>query len=446
MESFRSRKRGIPALILTTVFLTALLTVFGRSLIRERLDDMEGLLEYASRQQIRDRTFLITSKIKLLRKRMNNSRETKQDFVDEFKVQRILALDNKKEKKQKRTSLFSPMTGLIRKLMGKPVAIPRPGVKNDPALEKAYLEELTRRYKRAASLFERVIRNGEYSGSLKEDYIRLHIGFCQTMAGNFRKSRKQYVKLLKKGKAAELKTLAVELLDFSIISEIRINELAKKRLSSLDRAEEHLRIHNIPTAVALIKDHLKKNGALHRDRALYLLGRCREEQGIIKGAITSYTDVLLMNMDSWWARMANRRLYIIGQVYYRNRELRKLAEKNSRERYKEDDLFKKVSMILKQDKPSKEKQSALNPGLAAKLKKIRSTKKAEPVISETVKTQVKILARRYTVIRMLFMKNGMRIVGSILSSSTTHNKLATVNGVISLPRAEILRSVILFRK
>ena len=258
MESFRSRKRGIPALVTTTLLLTVLLTIFGRSLIEERLNDMEGLLEYASRQQIRDRTFLITSKITLLRKRMNNPKETRQDFVNEFKMQRILALDNKPARKSSRVALFAPMTGLIRKLMGKPATIPKPGIAKDPLLEKAYLEELTRRYNSAAKLFRRVIATSRYSGTLKEDYIRLHIGFCLTMAGDFKGSREQYVKLLKKGRETGLKTLAVELLDFSILSEIRINKLAGKQISALDKAEEHLRLHNIPTAIALIGQHLKK--------------------------------------------------------------------------------------------------------------------------------------------------------------------------------------------
>ena len=154
-----------------------------------------------------------------------------------------------------------------------------------------------------------------------------------------------------------------------------------------------------------------------------------------------------MNMNTYWARMANRRLYIIGEVYFRNRKLRELAKKNSRERYKEDDLFNKVNSILKQKGPEKEKQSALNPKLTAKLKKITETKKTKaPALSENVKTQVKILARRYTVVRMFFMKNSMRLVGSVLSGSATHSKLATVNGVVSLPKAEIVRSVVLFRK
>lgn len=447
MESFSSRKRGIPALLITTILLTVLLTIFGKSLIEERLSDMEGLLEYASRQQIRDRTFLITSKITLLRKRMNNPKETKQDFVNEFKMQRILALDNKPVRSNTRTSFFSPMTGLIRKLMGKPATIPKPGIKKDPLLEKAYLEELKRKYTLAADLFRKVIVDGRYTGTLKEDYIRLHIGFCLTMAGDFRGSRGQYVKLLKRGKESGLKTLALELLDFSILSEIRINKLAGKQISALDKAEEHLRLHNIPTAITLIKQHLKIQARLQRDRALYLLGRCLEEMGNLKSAITSYADVLLMNMNTYWARMANRRLYIIGEVYYRNRKLRELARKNSRERYKEDDLFRKVTSILRQETPAKEKQSALNPKLTAKLKKITENKKRKtPALSENVKTQVKILARRYTVIRMFFMKNGMRLVGSILSGSATHSKLATVNGVVSLPKAEIVRSVILFRK
>ena len=441
------RRQGIPTLILTISILTIFLGVFGKSLLKERLHDMENLLEYSSKQPLNDRTFLITAKIKLLKQRMDNQKETATDFLNEFKVNRILAIENTKEQLPESSSLFSHLTALIRKLMGKADILPKQGSKEDITLEKAYQLELNRLYLKATELFKQVLKLGSYHGTLKEDYIHLHIGFCMTMAGYFEESRKQYTKLLEKGKEAGLKTLALELIDFSLLSEKRIAILKNKKISELDTIEEHLRIHNIPTAHTLIQIYLKKPFPASRPRATYLLGRILEEKGIIKKAIAAYTDVLLMGMNNYWAKMANRRLFIIGQIYHKNRQLRDLARKNSREKFKEENLFQKVSSILKENKTAKEKQASLNSKITSNLKKLSRKQKAIPKkIPEVFKTQVKILAKRYTIIRMISMKNGMRIVGSILQHNKTSIKLATVNGIASLPKSEIVRSVILYKK
>lgn len=447
MSLHEGRKRGILSLLLAATLLTAVLALFGRVLMEERLGDLETNLEHLSTQQYQDRAFLIVSKIKLLRQRMTNPRETAQDFVDEYKVQRLVSLDNASLRDGAGPlprRMFFPLVSFIRVLMGKPPVLPGTDNTRDNDLESAYLHELKRQYMKAAGLFQRILDSGRYANTLKEDYLRLHIGFCLTMAGQYKEGRKQYAGILDKGEKTELKSLALELIDFSLLSENRINSILGDKGSLLDKAEEHLRFHNIPEALRLVQEHRKRQTG-ERERALYIKGRCHEEQGEIQQAITAYTDILLIDMDSYWARLANRRLYIIGQIYHRNDRLRDMALKNSRDHYKEEDLFNKVSSILRTD--GKEPQSGLNPATADKLLRLekKSMQKTD-AIPAAYRTQVTILARQYTIVQIVSMKNGMKLVGSIISQDAKNLTLATVNGIHTLPMDEVVGTAVLYRK
>jgi len=414
-------------------------------------------MENAAIQKNQNRAFLIRSKIKVLRQRMENLKETAADFLSESRMQQIINVEQSEKTTAKDKSGFVLsrfFVGIIRTIMGKPWSLISKPIEKHDELEKAYLYEISRRYEQSIQVYEQLVKQKKYKDSSIKDYIQLHLAYCYTMLGQYSYSKSIYLSLLNSAGKKEIRELALNLLDFLIYSEKKLALLLKTGLTSLTRAERLYYYRDFKKAQKLLKKYVKNKRAYNRQKAVYLLGRCEEEQGQLKKALMTYTEVILIRDNTFWAKMANRRLFIIGKFYRKNKKLTSFAKKKSSS-YHDDAFFKKVDAIVKAVPETEntnkrsvisKKNRIVSSSLEKRLKQLSTKKKKKIIIPVAYQKAVKLLSKHYRVINRIVMKDGNVFIGSIIKRDAVKITVATVFGFIPLRKKDIRSIIVIFSK
>lgn len=456
--SFSSRSlSGLTIFTLSLLLLIAALTLFGNSLISVRLNEMDILLENAARNSEQNRGFLITAKLRQLQRRLKRLGESEDDFLREVKINQVVEFEYNNGLYRTRDQgypLARFLTGLVRVLLGKPWSLTARRPLKNLTLQQAYILELKKDYPGAIQRYEKTQQEGRHKGTAIEDYIRLHLVFCYAMLGQYDTAVDQCTPLISGETDQETRMIAEELLDFLVSARKQWASIQKEGGSLLARAEAAYYYRDFKTATRLLKQALAGKRAAQRAQARYLLGRCHEDQGRLKQAIREYTEVMLIDMNSFWAKQANRRLFMVGRFYEKNKRLVRIARDNSRG-YRDEKFFRKVEHIINAlPQPEAKGGKKEIPGQGNKI-----TKKMEEDLerlsfaarerlkglNSAQRKEVKLLAKHYKEVVSIAMRDGNVFVGAIIKQNANRVTAATVFGTLSLQRSDIRNIRLLYR-
>ncbi len=414
---------------------------------------MDILLEKASLQQNQNRSFLINSKIKLLKQRIKMMRESSFDFISESKMQQVIVYEknnNKIKKQPQKMNITHQFIALIRVLMGKTVNLNLESIRDNGELEKGYIFEVSRRYAKAILIYERLIRKEDYRAPKMQDYLGLHLGFCYAMLGQYEESKKIYLKLIKSTNKKDIKMIALNLLDFFIHAEKKIMIYLNNSIDPVSQAERLYYFRDFKNAEKLLNDYLQSKKKRQVQKAHYLIGRCLEEQGKLKEALTSYIDTILLKGKTFWAKMANRRLFIIGKIYEKNDKLTKIAKDNSAN-HSDYSFIQDVEKIVEALPDSKEqidsRKKLLSKKMEKDLSKLKSTNRQSlKNVPKSYRKSVTLLSKHYKTIYCMTMKDGNVFIGSIIKKSDKKTTIATIYGMIPLQQIDIKNANIIYKR
>jgi len=453
-ENSKKQIKSLFNLFIPIIIILILLFIFGSSIIKERFKDMDILLEKASLLQNRNRAFLINSKIKLLKQRIKAMKESSSDFISESKMQQIINFENNSniKTKTKDTNITRKLIAFIRLLMGKPSNIRSNPIKENGELEKGYLFEVSRHYAKAILIYENLLKKNKNRISKINNYLHLHLGFCYAMLGQYEESKKIYLNLIKSTNKKDIKTIALNLLDFFIDAEKRITTYLKNSIDPVSQAERLYYFRDFKNAEKLLNNYLLGKKKKQAQKAKYLLGRCLEEQGNLKKALSVYIESILLNQKSFWAKMSNRRLFIIGKIYEKNKKLTRIAKKTSINQ--NDNIFiRDIERLVEALPNPKIKDKITGKKLLSKkmendLTKLHTSKKNNSLKSlpKSYQKSVSLLSKHYKTIHCITMKDGNVFIGSIIKKGTTKTTIATIYGYISLGKIDIKSSKIIYRR
>jgi tetratricopeptide (TPR) repeat protein len=110
------------------------------------------------------------------------------------------------------------------------------------------------------------------------------------------------------------------------------NKVRQQKKNALDLGRQMYLLGNYKRTISHLKKQLN-SGIKSQDEneeSRYLLGRAHEDLGMSENAISYYKSLIKENPPTKWAKKANRRLYVMGKFYTKNKKLSEVAEVNSK--------------------------------------------------------------------------------------------------------------------
>ncbi|HSQ41466.1 MAG TPA: tetratricopeptide repeat protein [Fibrobacteraceae bacterium] len=211
----------------------------------------------------------------------------------------------------------------MRILMGQK---PLPSLSESPAIlemELAFWLERKKDYAQALTEYESVLSRYSDLDLRTTSMVELHKGFCYAMLGRNPDARACFHNVLQKNARSDLGAVAALLMDF--MDQIAM-ESTRIQESGLARAEKLTDLFQCDEALKILKT-LKMTDAKARSKALYLEGRCAEEQGNQMQAAKAYLKSIEESGASAQARDANRRLFLVGAQGKGNVKLQAVSAK-----------------------------------------------------------------------------------------------------------------------
>jgi len=308
---------------LAAVLPILVLSIFiNSSVVSYRLRELDRDLNAAARTQKENRNLAMIAQYDLLKNRMHKEREDDTDYKREAELQTLASQDNVVG--QITLTFMDPIAALairgIRFLMGKEAESDIIAVSENNILQGAYLYERKRQYRKAIKLYEDLLKQNS-SKSLKSD-ILLHMGFCNTLIGQFDLARLLLREVIESFSGTNEALVAARLyLKLEIIDLARLNESNRVRetRNPFLKAKSLFRQLRYRDAVRELQELLRKNpGHNEKQEVLFLMGRSFEEMGNHKNALLAYQGLLENRRKGPWTKRAYQRSLMIASFYQKD--------------------------------------------------------------------------------------------------------------------------------
>lgn len=313
--------------------------VVGQAIIQVKLLEL--------RMQVsRDRLFNYELSSRVLKARfrsMIGSGAAREDFRTEVERNvletRILNEANPEEPEDGPIVNFgTAVINSVRLLSLRPLLALRQGQNLLVRLKYAFYLERNRRYDAAAERYTELSRDLGDSRDDTAGFVRLHLGFCEAVAGR----REQALATLKRVEAdfpathyAQTAALLIEILREN---ERRKAEIAAGEESPLDRARKFYRAKLYREA---IESYRLMETAEIPPFDEYRLSRSYEEAGRVEIAVKGYVAIVEKNADVAAVREATRRLLLLGTFHGVGADIREFAEESA-ERQGDDAVLQEI--------------------------------------------------------------------------------------------------------
>ena len=337
-------------------------------------------------------------------------------------------------------SLF--IINLFRKITNKE---PIQNVWDDTAniyLAIAYYYERNNCFARALDIYARALKKETYNTNTMASII-LHEGYCHSIMGNYKVARNRYLYVIKNYGDKPVAITALILLKYLEGFRSELVHVLKYEKDSLDKSEKLCKLIAYREALGVISKIENKSNPHDRPRIMYIKGVCLEGLSEKEKAIDSYQNIVVENIESPYARLANRRIYIAGSLATNGEKLKNLAVRNNREI--RDPVFDKmVDQETRLRLPEEEENAAIFQEELAKeesrypvlnIEKIKFLSTMEPAVplnrDRIHKAAPEIIVRVNTV-------QGDIFIGAIQQETKEYIVLATMIGTVKIPRKNIV--------
>ena len=193
-------------------------------------------------------------------------------------------------------------------------------------IKYAFFMERNRHYKVASEKYENVIQDLDGSENDMLAFSLLHQGYCLSSYGSYKKATKQLKRTQKEFPGTHFSQTASVLLSLLIEREKIIQEIKSKQLNDLEKARVYYKNKIYGKACSFYE---KSTNITSQDK--FQFAYCSEEIGKQKRAIALYASLAnsASSVNIKTARLANRRLLILGNLYKAGDDVSKLAKKNA---------------------------------------------------------------------------------------------------------------------
>ncbi len=306
--------------------LLAVTVVFNVGLIDIRMQEMSYLLgKIAARQDI-PMSLGIVAKYELIKKRMLYGEQNEDNYELEAKIQALTSGD---QFQQQQTIWRTTVTrvpirlllNLIRIALGKPIVSMKEEDKLLKVLEIGYFWERNRKYQEAIGVYNEVLEKPDIDPELQAA-VMVHKAFCHSMLSEYETSKRIYERIISLFPNSDVGILSWKLLDFIQSMERQRASLEKKSMTDFDKAKQFYLVMDYRNAVKYYSLFLQENaGSPAKFEVLFYKGRSHEELGEGEEAILTYQRIIRDDKTRQWAKLANRRMFMIGEFYDQKKQI-----------------------------------------------------------------------------------------------------------------------------
>lgn len=446
---------GLPLFILMTLsagFFLIRISELRQNELRLRLLDVRG-------QTDRTRAAGILKNFLRLRNLGNKSDDTKQKLESETQM---LALLN-----EPIGSIWEPawydrmaiaLAQTVQWSLGQQM-LPFKSGKTYSRLDKAFFLEIRREFKTASDEYLRQLPDVKEQDLL--DTARLHLGYCLALSGINSRALEQLKKVNAEAEDPGIKFVALALA--KLIKDGQKLQLKIDKMDlSVNKGKMYLQIQAWEEAIKTMDDLIHKKGK--KTEYLFYRGRAFEESGKITEAITDYNEVINKKPDSKYAKSANRRMYLLGAFYEKDKKLKDKALAVAEEIHdtslkKHDDTWKDI--LASSNTNSASLKSPVEIPVEKNIPKVERTKKKKKVENKTGKKEKEstadkiptvqqlldpsltkdqrkeMLIRKYSKVDKIFTTDGNIFVGAVYNETGKEIRIITSFGSIKIPQDKV---------
>lgn len=302
----------------------------NQAVIDFRMQEMQRAMADLSRSYNSTSALNMLARYEMIRQRGNLPEE--EETALEL---RLKSMANEPQAKAKVDTVRAPtwqekglhlMIRAVRFLLGKKERVYEIATETRRDLELAYFYERARKYQPAIAIYTKALEEGGLSEQVAAT-MRLHRGFCLSLLGDLAGAKRDFQAVDALVKGTDENRVAMRMLEIVRGMETELKLAQKQNLSPFDQAKRLFRLGSTIDAMNLFNQVLTDPKATPGQKleVRYWFGRAQEELGQDSDAVATYRNLIDESPASEAARMANRRLYVLGKFYQNDAELEKAA-------------------------------------------------------------------------------------------------------------------------
>lgn len=322
-----------------------------------------------------------------------------------------------------------PVSGIInsfRFIIGKPQLRDIAENASTAYLDTAYYYERNKYYARALMIYDKALQEVRGDRMIIAS-IMLHQGFCNALLGNYDKAKSLYLKIINDYSDKSVAITAAILLKYLEGFHAEYRRVVRGTFDPVKRSEKLYKLLAFKEAVKTLKLIEKKADRRLAARLNYYKGKCYEELGEKETALNSYLEVITNDHRSSFARLANRRVYIIGSQVKEGGSIQQIAFQINK--VLKD---KKLDSIVKNEFSSRR-----HGGTAPQMEEIAIRNSLLDGIGRLVEKGADMrrghVGKRVKVIT----GDGNTFIGEVTADSPTHISLMTSIGSVTVDRERV---------
>jgi TonB family protein len=302
----------------------------NQAVIDFRMQEMQRSMADLSRSYNSTSALNMLARYEMIRQRGNMPEE------DETALElRLKAMASEPQGKTSADSLRQPtwqekgiayLIKAVRFLLGKKERVYEIATETRRDLELAYFYERARKYQPAIAIYTKALEEGGLGDQVAAT-MHLHRGFCLSLLGDLAGAKRDFQAVQALVSGTDENQVALRMLEIVRGMEGELRLAQQQKLSPFDQAKRLFRLGSTIEAMNLFNQILGDSKAPSGQKleVRYWFGRAQEEMGQDSDAVATYRSVISENPSSEVARMANRRLYVLGKYYQNDAELEKAA-------------------------------------------------------------------------------------------------------------------------
>ncbi len=352
-------------LFAASLFVLMCMFVFNEVLMQVRIQELQYFLQQDnSRENDFDLVWLI-ARYKSQKTMQQKKRFTHNQSKQELKIQLLLSENNDHSRlsNKKLAIIAYPVLAMInslRYILGKQPIKQYTKIASNGLLEKAYYYESNKYYKKAIAIYDDVIGYHTLNKTTR-GRILLHRGFCYSLLGNYKDARADYQTVINNYKDKSISIFAIMLLEY--LEGFRKQYIAaiKQRADSLQKGQQLYYSIEFKRALHVFNRIDKSTAKNKRPKLLYYKALCLEELAKKVSAARLYNEIIVSSHKTIYARLSNRRLYVIGSLDQSAKNLKQQAILyNKIIKDKEFDAMLQETNTIKKLKQNKQKSTPYN--------------------------------------------------------------------------------------
>lgn len=317
-------------MFLSIIFIIVFSLYFNKHIIEVRFYEMNIYLAQAAIDAYASRTFNITSKYELIKRRIESKEDGAENYEEEGNLMVILASDTiPRPQTYEQKSPWHPTRLLlagVKLLLGKEQIEYTVDDATLNRLEQAYLHERNRQYKKAIAIYDEILLQ-DPTPQMRAS-ILMHKAFCLSFLSEYEQSAELYKSVAANYSSFPEGVLSKKLYDFVISIQEKNEEISQEKKNSHTLGKQLYSHMDYRGAIEQLKIYLESDNAPQKNSAHFYKGRAHEEIGEYPDAVNEYGTLMNLGKNNPWAQRANRRLVMLGSFYeQKNKTITKAKEK-----------------------------------------------------------------------------------------------------------------------